>query len=214
MPLYAIAAYKWGGLDSEGNPQGYLDGELSTDYTAIRADVREHGVNNDNARYIGSTAPVYFGSWLNDVSYKNISLSWNITFRTGYYFRRESVHYEALVSRGYSMYDFDKRWRAPGDEMVTNVPSFVFPLTMSGRDDFYALSEALVEKADHIRLQFINLSYNLRANGRYAPKSTRLFINASNLGILWRANKHGLDPDYPYDISPSKTISAGISASF
>jgi len=27
--LYSISAYKWGGLDSQGNPQGYLNGQLS-----------------------------------------------------------------------------------------------------------------------------------------------------------------------------------------
>ena len=35
-PLYAVAAYKWGGLDSNGDPQGYINGTLSTDYAKIR----------------------------------------------------------------------------------------------------------------------------------------------------------------------------------
>ncbi|HET7117843.1 MAG TPA: SusC/RagA family TonB-linked outer membrane protein, partial [Hanamia sp.] len=31
-PLYSISAYKWGGLDANGNPQGYVNGKKSTDY--------------------------------------------------------------------------------------------------------------------------------------------------------------------------------------
>ncbi len=35
MPMYGIVAYRWAGLDSSGNPQGYVNGQKSTNYTAI-----------------------------------------------------------------------------------------------------------------------------------------------------------------------------------
>jgi hypothetical protein len=54
-PLYAIAAYKWAGLNSSGLPQGYLKGAVSTDYAAISA---EGNLNGDNIRYIGPASPV------------------------------------------------------------------------------------------------------------------------------------------------------------
>lgn len=214
MPPYAIAAYKWAGLDANGNPQGYLNGIPSIDYNGIREDVRENGLNNDNASYIGSAIPVTFGSWMNGVSFKNIGLSWNFTYRTGYYFRRQSIHYESLISRGIGHLDFSQRWQNAGDELKTNIPSFQFPITSVGRDDFYALSDVLIEKADHIRLQFINLSYNLKNDNNFLPKNTRFFINVSNLGIVWRSNKFKIDPEYPYSIAPSRTFSFGVSANF
>src|SRR5690606_16839988 len=34
-PLYGVAAYRWGGLDEQGDPLGYIDGELSKDYRSI-----------------------------------------------------------------------------------------------------------------------------------------------------------------------------------
>lgn len=213
-PLYELAAYKWGGLDSEGNPLGYLNGELSKDYVAIREDVRIKGENSSSAFYVGTTVPLYFGSWYNDVSYKNFSVSLNITYRAGYYFRRNSIYYNGLVGGGGGHRDFGDRWQQPGDELKTNVPAFIFPEVQEGRDELYWGSEHLLEKSDHVRLQFINLSYTLRKTHRYMPKYTRLFVNASNLGIIWRANKHKLDPDYPYSISPSRTLSLGLSANF
>lgn len=212
--LYNIVAYRWGGLDDEGDPLGYLNGELSKDYVAIRQDVRENGDTNGSARFVGTTVPVYFGSWLNDIFYQNISLSVNLTYRAGYYFRRLSVVHHNLITNGYNHPDFALRWQQPGDEYNTDVPAFIFPETIDGRDGLYRNGEHLIERADHIRLQFINLSYTLRRPNKYMPKSTRVFINASNLGILWRANKHNLDPDYPYTVKPSRTLSLGLSASF
>ncbi|MDH5828722.1 SusC/RagA family TonB-linked outer membrane protein [Sphingobacterium faecium] len=214
MPLYAIAAYRWGGLDNEGNPQGYLNGELSTDYVAIRNNVMEKGVDGGSAQYIGNTSPAHFGSWMNEVSYKNFSLSFNITYRAGYYFRRKSIVYSALIDGRGGHVDFANRWQKVGDENITDVPSFIFPTVVNGRDDIYGLSDLLVEKADHIRLQFINLSYQVQSKRKYLPKNTRFFVNMGNLGILWRANKHGLDPDYPYNAHAGKTMTVGLSASF
>lgn len=212
MPLYALGGYRWAGLDDKGNPQGYLNGEESTAYQDIRADVRLHG-DPSNARYIGSAVPLIFGAWRNEFSYANIGLSFNVTYRTGYYFRRQSIHYEALINRGYGHADYALRWQQAGDEDKTDVPAFESTVT-SGRDNFYALSDVLVEKGDHIRLQFVNLSYQIKGKSKYMPKSTRIFLNASDLGIIWRANKHGLDPDYPYSIRPSQTYSIGINAQF
>lgn len=47
----------------------------------------------------------------------------------------------------------------PGDELNTNIPSNRYE-SNSARDAFYLGSEALVEKGDHIRLQYINLNYS------------------------------------------------------
>lgn len=214
MPLYAIAAYRYGGLDRLGNPQGYLNRELSTDYIAIRNSVMEKGVDGGSAEYIGNTTPTFYGAWMNEMTYKNFSLSCNITYRAGYYFRRNSIVYAALIDGRGSHADFANRWQKSGDESRTNVPSFIFPTVVEGRDEIYALSDALIEKADHIRLQFINLSYQFLSKRKYLPKNTRLFVSMANLGILWRANKQGLEPDYPYAAQGGKTTTVGFSASF
>lgn len=214
LPLYALAAYRWGGLDSQGNPQGYLNGELSKDYTAIRNDVRENNGDTGNARYIGTASPRYFGSWLNEFAYRNFSISFNITYRAGYYFRRQSIMYDGLISGGAGHSDFGLRWQQPGDEAITDIPSFIYPTTVTNRDFFYGLSDVLIEKGDHIRLQFVNLGYTLYKANKYMPKQTRFFVNVNDLGIIWRANKKGLDPEYPYTARPVRTMTIGFSTRF
>lgn len=213
-PLYAIAAYRWGGLDASGNPQGYLNGQLSTDYQAIADEALQKG--SDNIKYIGSATPTYFGSIINQFAYKQVSLSINVSYKLGYYFLKPSLHYTALFSGGPGHKDYAKRWQQPGDEKNTNVPSFLYPADPN-RDGFYSASEINVLKADHIRLQYITCSYSFVKDGKSLLKrfiDLQLYINAANIGILWKANKENLDPDYPATIQPPRSYSAGIRASF
>jgi TonB-linked SusC/RagA family outer membrane protein len=192
-PLFSIFSYKWAGLDpATGDPQGYLNGKVSKDYSGII-----NNYNPDSLVYNGSARPTLFGAFRNDFSFKGFSLSVNITYKLGYYFRRSSIslNYQDLISN-LGNADYSLRWQKPGDEAVTNVPAPVYP-NSSVRDRFYRFSEVLVEKGDHIRLQDIRLSYDL--NSRVWKKmpfeGLQLYTYASNLGIIWRANDHGIDPD-------------------
>jgi hypothetical protein len=71
-----------------------------------------------------------------------------------------------------------------------------------------------VEKGDHIRLQFVNLSYNLNLKLKnLAVQRCQIYGNASNLGIIWRANKRGIDPDYistTTELPPGKAFAIGV----
>ncbi|MGC4036065.1 MAG: SusC/RagA family TonB-linked outer membrane protein [Chitinophagaceae bacterium] len=209
-PLYAISAYKWGGLDREGNPQGYVNGEKSIDYNAIFNEGYTKGVDG-NIRYIGrSTAPA-FGSIINTFAWKNFTLSASILYKFGYYFQKTSIVYSSLVSNGIGHSDYAKRWQKPGDELITNVPSFVYP-NDENRDNFYQLTEATILKAGHARLQYVNLAYGLSRskNKKLLFSSMQFYINAANLGLIWKANKEGLDPEYPAALRPERTITFGV----
>lgn len=204
----AFYVYKWAGLDPlTGDPQGYLDGVLSKDYSKI--------VNSTNVADLvnkGSATPLYFGNFLNTISYNGISVSFNLIYKLGYYFNKESVNYSYLLSgsSGTGHSDYAKRWQKPGDEKITNVPSMLYP-NKANRDSFYNNSEAVVEKGDHIRLQDIQLSYEL--NKRKLPglpfNRVKVYLYASNLGVLWKANHAGLDPDAGAYPQP-KSVAAGL----
>lgn len=213
-PLYAIAAYKWGGLDKEGNPQGYLNGGLSEDYLAIRQSSQKEGLEGGSFVYVGPTSPTVYGSLLNSLNYKGFVLSLNFVYKFGYYFLKPSLGYAGMALSAMDGGDYARRWQRPGDEKSTNVPSFVYPLN-SNRDAFYAHSEVNVLKADHIRLQFINLSYSfLNGSSGFPFKNLQLYANAANLGVIWRANKYDIDPDYVNVIPPPATYTIGIKAGF
>ncbi len=210
-PLYAIAAYKWAGLNSSGLPQGYLKGAVSTDYAAISA---EGNLNGDNIRYIGPASPVYFGSLINSFNFKNITLSFNLSYRFGYFARKETISYNSLVNSGIGNADYEKRWQKPGDESFTNVPAFIYPINGLS-DSFYQNSEVNIIRGDNIRLDYVNLGYRFDAGKwRFPFRTFDLFFNATSLGIIWRANKDGIDPDYVGRINPFKGYTFGIRGSF
>ena len=208
--VYALYSYKWAGLDPKtGDPQGYVNGVVSKDYATII-----NGSLSDLV-YDGSAIPVYYGAVRNTFTWRGISLSANITYRLGYYFRKTSINYTNLFDGWVGNSDYSLRWQKPGDEKTTNVPSLIYP-NDPNRDEFYTYSAATVGRADNIRLQDIRIGYQLeKAQQQWLPfKSVQFYVYASNLGIIWRANKWHIDPDYGSGIPASRTISFGIKADF
>lgn len=192
-PLKGILSYQWAGLDPEnGNPLGYVNGQKSNNYGAILANT-----NPDSLVFHGSGMPTIFGSFRNDIAFKGFSLSWNFLFKLGYYFRRTSanLNYTSLLNQ--SMHrDYADSWKQPGDELHTTVPSLAYPFN-DLRNTFYQLSEVLVERGDHVRLQDIRIAYSISKSKRprLPVDFAEFYTNFNNLGIIWRANKHKLDPD-------------------
>ncbi|MRG47359.1 SusC/RagA family TonB-linked outer membrane protein [Chitinophaga sp. SYP-B3965] len=216
-PLRGLLSYKWSGLDPKnGDPQGILNGEISKDYNGI---IRNF--NPDSLVYHGSATPTFFGSLRNDLSYKNFSLSFNIIYKLGYYFRRPSINlnYQNILS-SYMNRDFSNRWQQPGDELKTNIPSLSYP-SNTQRNDFYQYSELLVERGDHVRLQDIRIGYTFgeSVSPRISFKRIQVYSYLSNLGIIWRANKFKIDPDVyhvplGHNLPNPFAISIGVQANF
>jgi len=204
QPIYAIYSFRSGPLTHDtGNPQGYLDGKLSTDYSAIIA----HTAMPD-LYYNGPARPTTFGSIRNVFSFRNWTLSANIVFKLGYYFRRSStaLSYDQIIYGGVNR-DYADRWQHPGDELVTSVPAIQMPPANADRQTFYQYAQTLVDKGDHIRLQDIRLAHTFRRLEVYG------YVN--NIGILWRANRHHLDPDLYSGAYPlPRTLSIGLNSRF
>jgi hypothetical protein len=211
--LYSILSYKWGGLNAEGDPQGYLNKKLSTDYDGIFNSL----TSADSLVYSGPAVPKYFGSFGNTFMWKGFSLSINMTFKLGYFFRKPTISYNQLVNSGIGNADYSKRWQKPGDELITTVPGLVYPINGNARsrDQFYADSEPTVLRGDQLRLQFINLNYDFRQlPDKFHITRLQLYFIANNLGLLWRANNDGIDPDFQSTWPTPKTYSIGVRASF
>jgi TonB-linked SusC/RagA family outer membrane protein len=213
-PANSIFSYKWSGLDpATGDPLGVLGKVPSKDYLGI--------INNykpDSLKFNGSATPTCFGALRNDFAYKGFYLSINILYNLGYYFRRPStsLNYQDVISTSGNL-DYSRRWQKQGDEATTNVPSLVYPSNDS-RNTFYKYSEALVERADHIRLQDVQLGYEFTTISirKFQLKGLQIYCYANNLGLIWRANKSNVDfigPN-PVDVSQSHTLPNPFSIAF
>ncbi len=210
-PVFSMYSFKWAGLDpATGDPLGWLNGKPSKDYAAIVSQTPL-----DSMVYNGAVQPTVFGALRNELGYKNFTLSFNISFKAGYYFRRESVNYDDLFWTWTGSGDYAQRWQKPGDEAHTIVPSRRYPAN-STRDFFYANSAVLVEKGDNIRLEDISVGYEAdKAEWKKLPFShARIFAYVSNVALLWVANKEGIDPYYNNVPASGKTFTLGLSLNF
>ncbi|WP_342331913.1 SusC/RagA family TonB-linked outer membrane protein [Pedobacter sp. FW305-3-2-15-E-R2A2] len=208
---YGIYTYKWAGLDPKtGDPQGFLNGVISTNYSAL-----DFPTKIEDLDYHGSSLPIYFGAVRNSISWKKFTISANIQYKLGYKFRRQGISYSDLFgSYGSSgSGEFENRWKNSGDENHTNVPSMVYPNNFL-RDQFYRGSSINILNGNHIRLQDVNLSYSLKKKTSYF-QNAKIYANVSNLGVIWRANKYGIDPDFgPGQFPNPRILAFGINADF
>lgn len=208
--MHAMYSYRWAGLDPEtGDPMGYLNGEVSKNYAAIG------GANAQMEDLInhGSSIPLLFGVLGNSLSYKNIGLSFNLMFKLNYFIRTSALDY-TLLFRGEPTYsEWNQRWQQPGDEQRTEVPSMVYP-AISGRESrLYRHSEIKVQRGDHIRLQYVNLHYDLASRKLLNNKinNIRIYFNVANIGLVWKRGDYTHDPMFGYDnIPPSTAYSLGL----
>jgi len=206
FPFYSVFSFKYAGLNMNGDPQGYLHGMPTINYADMFG-----STNRNELVYNGSATPTSFGNLLNSFNYKGIGLSFNISYRLGYYFRRNSFTSGGMANGDYSYSDYEARWQKLGDENYTTVPALVYP-SVDKRDDFYRYSNILVEKADNIRLKDIRLDYNFPVKSGFPFKNLNVFAYMDNVGILWRANHYHLNPDYPTRIPEVRTIAFGLRA--
>ncbi len=208
---YSLYTYKFAGLDPlTGDPLGYDDdGNLSNNYQGLL------GGQFKKLDSHGSVIPLYYGALRNTFQWKAFSLSANILYKFKYKllnpFYNGSTGLGAVNTFPFNYYS--NRWQKPGDEAWTTIPSINFTANDTQRDRFYATSSANVVRGDHIRLEDIRVDYRFPSIGSII-RTMQIYCNITNLGILWRANRVGLDPDsYGEPIAP-RSFSLGVRATF
>ena len=196
LPTDNFFVYRWAGLDNKGQGQIYAaDGSIisSTNNTIVAQDLIAAG---------RTTAP-YNGGFSNTVNYKNLSLSARATFYLGHKFIYQGITADQYPTNGSisglmgTSRDLVNRWRQPGDEAFTNVPGLAgVNINTVNR---YINSDLNVRDAGQIRLQQISLNYRVpKEMFKRTPfiKGINVGATVSNVGLIWVANKEGVDPNY------------------
>lgn len=191
-----IYAYRWAGLNDNGMPQVYdREGNiigLETEITDM-ADLK-------NA---GQVIPPVYGGFINNFTYKNLTLSVMMSYKFGHIFRRPTYNfYKGESHLRMSLHeDVAKMWTP--ENTNTNIPGLpvedLFRVERNNYRKFHMFSDEFVEDASHIRLRQVSLSYNLNAKAlkklRLPFQSVDFVVQARNLGLLWKANDYDIDPD-------------------
>ena len=188
----SLFAYRWAGLDEMGDPQVYNENgekvKLSKDLTDVSA-----------LRCMGSMQPLWYGGLTNTFSYKDFSLSFMFIYNLGHKMRNDVNSFWSGRLSSNIHQDFEQRWRQPGDEQFTDIPSYVANTqeSVSRRNtDFYRYADINVLDASYIKLRDLSLYYTLPQTvcNKIACDNVRFRLQMSNL-FYWAANGEGIDPE-------------------
>lgn len=214
---YALFAYENAGLDNVGDPQIRLaNGTVTKALNASKP---------DDIKFMGSTQPKWSGGLSNNFTYKSFGLNLNAVFNLGHVMRRDvDKFYSGRLSHfpnsngfntGNVHADFLDRWRQPGDELTTNIPSFVANSTTSARRDinYYTLSDINVISASFVKMRDVALTYSLPQQiiKKIHAEGVTLRAQVSNF-MLWKANKDGIDPEFQNGFDGYRTLPTGQGA--
>ncbi|MDR6782844.1 TonB-linked SusC/RagA family outer membrane protein [Pedobacter africanus] len=193
---YSLFAYKYAGLNADGNPMVYKqDGStgMFTNQLALA-----------DTYYQGSTQPLWYGGITNTFRYKDFTLSGLIVYNLGNVMRADANRFYSGRLLGNIQSNFNERWQNPGDEANTDVPKYIPSETTSlsqRTTSFYNRSDVNIISASYIRLRDLTLSYDLFKSGlsKLHLQKARVYAQVTNV-LLWTKNDRGIDPEY-YDLS-------------
>jgi TonB-linked SusC/RagA family outer membrane protein len=212
----AVFAYKYAGLDQFGDPQiQKADGSITKDIDAATP---------EDLVFMGTSQPKFNGGLSNTFRYRNISVSANLVYNLGAVMRKqvESNFSQRLTvssfSDGNRLADFANRWKKPGDEKFTNIPSYEGNpgLNYSRRNlSYYSFADINVISASYLKLRDVTVAYDLpdALMRRLHLQKISLFAQTGNF-LIWKANKEGIDPEYSGDSLANHIYSLGLNVSF
>ncbi len=216
-------AYRFAGLDETGQTMVYDENEEKVKFT-------DNITSLKTLKNVGHSTPSVYGGFNFNITWKNFSLYSLFTYQAGGKFFKPTFSGYATNSRNLqwdTTNDIAQRWRQAGDEATTNVPG-ILPTTnysLVNRALYsifrYKYSDINVAKSDYIRWKQISLSYQV--NQEWLKKvhiqSANIALSISNLGLIWKANKDGYDPDYvsgvnAYNLPPQKAYTLSLNINF
>ena len=198
-PTDKILVYRNAGLDATGMTLIY-----DQNGNKIAPNVAVTTVNA--LVYAGRRSAPHFGSYTQSVRFKDFTLMAVATYQFGSVFLKPTISSYPSARAGIT-YDLSedvaKRWQKAGDEAFTNVPG-VAGANATVSLTRYQQSDINVLKGDYIRLRELSLSYRIPVQHiSQAIKGANFAFAMRNLGLLWRANKEGIDPDFTSGLNTS-----------
>ncbi|MDB5210968.1 MAG: TonB-dependent receptor plug [Sediminibacterium sp.] len=213
-----VFAYHYAGLDNLGDPQIY-----KADNTITK--VVDAAVAGDMI-YKGSLLPIVTGGISNSFGYKAFTLDVNIIYNLGGVMFQDvntkfngNTNGAGLAGQNIATYFLD-RWKQPGDEAFTQIPSYVTKSVDARRRniDYYTYADINVVSSSYAKIREATLSYDLPVQylKRLRMNRARIFIQGGNF-MIWKANKVGIDPEVPRSptaVKPKPNYSLGVNFSF
>ncbi len=156
------------------------------------------GDGRDYMKNAGTMVAPYAVGFSNSFKIYDFNVSFLLTGKFGHKFKRTSFNYPSMSGgRGLP----NKLYA----EVANSTPDRYVPIPFDKAepryyfwDRFYPYLDYLVESAAHIRLQEVNISYNMPSRwlSKVGINSLQVYVQGNNLGT-WVKNKYKEDPEYP-----------------
>jgi len=242
--LNSFYSYRFAGLDENGIPKWYGLEDCDKDGNVVITTQKE--AMESALVYSGRREPNFSGGFSMGFSYKNISLNTNFTLQLGNKIRLNDLYQGDDFKLPYPAQnmstDFLNRWRNPGDEKYTNIPTLTDkPYTVRGmytggdnpinKTDImnnvssnywqmYNNADMRVVSGNFMRCNSISLSYSFDSDliRKIYLKSLSLSLGVTNPFVIKAKGLQGRDPEQVTmgsgTIPPQQSYSFTMSVTF
>lgn len=217
LPYHTFYVKEFAGVDPQNGDALYYTNTLNKDGSYSREITND--ISKAQAIPYKSVNPKISGGLTNILNYKQLDLSFTLTYSLGgYSFDKLGTYIENGTTNIYSSkynlpaYAMD-RWQKPGDQ--TDVPRFVYNQSASDNN-----SSRYIHSTDHLRLKNLTLGYTLPREWtrKVMVNKARFYFSGSNL-LTWAKWKQ-YDPETPVngevfcEAPPMRTFSFGVQLTF
>lgn len=217
LPYHTFYVKEFAGVDPQNGNALYYTNTLNKDGSYSREITND--ISKAQAIPYKSVNPKISGGLTNILNYKQLDLSFTLTYSLGgYSFDKLGTYIENGTTNIYTSkynlpaYAMD-RWQKPGDQ--TDVPRFVYNQSASDNN-----SSRYIHSTDHLRLKNLTLGYTLPREWtrKVMVNKARFYFSGSNL-LTWAKWKQ-YDPETPVngevfcEAPPMRTFSFGVQLTF
>lgn len=222
-PISSFWAFDFTGLNPENGSAEFYFPSVEDNPNMVN-DATEY------MKYMGTLEPDFSGGVSMSFRYKTLLLSTSFNLNIGGKKFLYPIFAEDIVNSTPSAYinlpqEMTKRWRKPGDEKITNIPSLPSAESSScylptGIGEYsprmYNYSDARVVNASFLRCNSLALNYTLPEKWvkKMFLKNISMNVSVSNPFIIVSKGFKGMDPEVATGSQPiSRTWSFGINIS-
>ncbi|MCT1532525.1 SusC/RagA family TonB-linked outer membrane protein [Sphingobacterium daejeonense] len=151
--------------------------------------------------YEGPVDPTFNGGFYNNFNYKNLNLSFLVTYSAGNKVRLNPIYKNSYSELDAMSYDFLDRFVAPYENLSPSIATVRTDARLTGNQVYnaYNYSNARVADGGFVRMKQITLGYELPKKflGKSGFNNISLNIVANNLFLIYSDPKlNGQDPEF------------------
>ncbi|HLO60137.1 MAG TPA: TonB-dependent receptor plug domain-containing protein [Bacteroidales bacterium] len=171
--------------DYRGNHKNFQAGDVKY------KDLNYDGIINENdVVYLGNSYPKFTGGFGSTVKYKNLSLTGNFHFRSGYkVMRLAALESEGMVSLNNQSREVINRWKVEGQG------TDLIHRAYKGHPANNLGSDRYVANGGFLRLNYVSLGYNLNPRICQYLHLSEISLNMSAQRLFTISGYDGVDPE-------------------